>query len=50
VDDAKMMLKYELELEHVNVWVCGFVLKKSGSALYSGAKKKTAVPAHALKA
>jgi hypothetical protein len=50
VNDEKLMLKYAMELEHVIVWVCGFVLEKSGSAFYSGGKKNTAVPAHALKA
>jgi hypothetical protein len=39
VDVAKMILKYTMELEYVDVWVYGFVLKKYGSAIYSGGKK-----------
>ena len=33
-----MILKYAMELEYVDVWACGFVLEKSGSALYNGGK------------
>ena len=33
-----------MELEYVNIWFCGFVLEKSGSAFYSGGKKKFSCP------
>ena len=34
-----MILKYAMELEYVDVWVCRLVLEKCGSALYSGGNK-----------
>jgi hypothetical protein len=39
VNDEKLMLKYTMELEHVIVWICGFVLEKYGSAFYNGGEK-----------
>jgi len=39
MDDENVILKYAIELEYVNVWVCRFLLEKCGSAIYSGGKK-----------